>query len=132
MKHLIMATALILAAPSTLLWAQAPGANDPHHQSQTAAPPGPAQSTSPPSQPGMGGAPMMNMMSNMMNNMSMMNMMGMMRTMRMMGSGTAGMATIDRIEGRIAFLRAELKSPRLDECLERLRRCIALECEKAR
>ena len=57
----------------------------------------------------MGGAPMMNMMSNMMHNMSMMNMMGMMRTMRMMGSGTAGMATIDRIEGRIAFLRAELR-----------------------
>ena len=53
--------------------------------------------------------PMMNMMSGMMSNMPMMNMMEMMRTMRMMGPGTAGMATIDRIEGRIAFLRTELK-----------------------
>jgi hypothetical protein len=42
----------------------------------------------------------------------MMNMMGMMRTMGMMGMmgpGSAGMATVDRVEGRIAFLRAELK-----------------------
>ncbi len=53
--------------------------------------------------------PMMNMMSGMMSNMPMMNMMEMMRTMRMMGPGTTGMATIDRIEGRIAFLRTELK-----------------------
>jgi hypothetical protein len=52
---------------------------------------------------------MMNMMSGMMNNMSMMNMMETMRSMRMMGSGGPGMATIDHIEGRIAFLRAELK-----------------------
>lgn len=39
-------------------------------------------------------------------NMSMMNTMGMMQTM---GSGQDGMATIDRVEGRIAFLRTELK-----------------------
>ena len=86
MKRLIMAIVLLLAAPGTLVWAQAPGANDPHHQPQTAAPtPGLAQSTPPLSQPAMGGAPMMNMMNDMMHNMSMMNMMGMMRTMRMMG-----------------------------------------------
>ena len=41
----------------------------------------------------------------------MMNMMGMMRMMGMAGPGMGmgGMATIDRVEGRIAFLRAELK-----------------------
>jgi LTXXQ motif family protein len=40
-----------------------------------------------------------------MGDMPMMNMMGMMRMMEMMGPG---MAAIDRIKGRIAFLRAEL------------------------
>jgi hypothetical protein len=52
---------------------------------------------------------MMNMMHDMMRDMPMMNMMRMMRMMGMMGPGPAGMATIDRVEGRIAFLRAELK-----------------------
>lgn len=66
----------------------------------------PAQPTTPPGQAGMGGMPMMSMMSGMMSNMPMMNMMGM---MRMMGPGMAGMETIDRVEGRIAFLRTELK-----------------------
>jgi len=46
---------------------------------------------------------MMNDMKNMMSGMSMMN------TMGMMGPGMGGMVTIDRIEGRIAFLRTELK-----------------------
>jgi len=51
----------------------------------------------------MGGSmPMMNMMGG---DMPLMNMMAMMRMMEMMG---LGMAAIDRIEGRIAFLRAEL------------------------
>jgi len=54
----------------------------------------------------MGGGPMMNMMGN---NMPMMQMMGMMRMMGSTGSGMGGMATIDRVEGRIAFLRTELK-----------------------
>ena len=60
----------------------------------------------------MGGMPMMGMMKGMMNNMPMMNMMNMMETMqaaKMMGPGMGGMATIDRVEGRIAFLRAELR-----------------------
>ena len=52
---------------------------------------------------------MMNDMKNMMSSMSAMHSMGMMQMMGMMGRGTDGMATIDRIEGRIAFLRAELK-----------------------
>ena len=58
---------------------------------------------------GMGNMPMMNDMKNMMSSMSAMHSMGMMQMMGMMGRGTDGMATIDRIEGRIAFLRAELK-----------------------
>jgi hypothetical protein len=48
-----------------------------------------------------------------MGGMGMMNMMGggsMMEMMRMMGgAGMDGMATIDHVEGRIAFLRTELK-----------------------
>jgi hypothetical protein len=40
---------------------------------------------------------------------NMMNMMDMMRMMGMAGPGMGGMATVDRIEGRIAFLLAELK-----------------------
>ena len=107
MKRLMMTTALMLATATTFVWAQAPAANDPHHPPQTAAPaPAPSQSTPPPGQPATGEMPMMNMMSGMMSNMPMMEMM---RTMRMMGPGTAGMATIDRIEGRIAFLKTELK-----------------------
>jgi hypothetical protein len=51
----------------------------------------------------MGSMPMMNMMG------SNMPMMAMMRTMGMSGPGMGGAATIDRVEGRIAFLRTELK-----------------------
>lgn len=108
MKRL-MATALMLAATTAAACAQAPAAHDAHHPPQTAAPAQPA-----PAQPGMGGQqgmmgdmPMMRMMHDMMRDMPMMNMMRMMRTMGMMGPGTAGI--IDRVEGRIAFLRAELK-----------------------
>ena len=62
------------------------------------------QPAPPPAAQGMMGAmPMMNTMSGM----PMMHM-GMMRMMGMMGSGS-GMSTIDHIEGRIAFLRAEIK-----------------------
>jgi hypothetical protein len=43
------------------------------------------------------------------NNMPMMNMAGMMGMMGPTGLGMGGMATIDRVEGRIAFLRAELE-----------------------
>jgi hypothetical protein len=110
MKRL-MATALMLAATTAAACAQAPAAGDPHHPPQSATPAQPA-----PGQPGTGGQhgmtggmPMMNMMHDMMRDMPMMNMMRMMRGMRMMGPGTSGMSTIDRVEGRIAFLRAELK-----------------------
>jgi hypothetical protein len=53
----------------------------------------------------MGGGGMMN---NMGGKMPMMDMMQKMAMMRQPGGGM-GMATIDRVEGRIAFLRAELK-----------------------
>jgi hypothetical protein len=111
MKRL-MVTALMLAATMAAAWAQAP-AGDPHHPPQAATPTQPAPPA--PGQPGMGGQqgmmgdmPMMSMMHDMMRDMPMMNMMRMMRSMGMMGPGTAG-ALIDRVEGRIAFLRAELK-----------------------
>jgi hypothetical protein len=40
---------------------------------------------------------------------NMMNMMNMMQMMQMMGGQAPGMGMIDHVEGRIAFLRAELK-----------------------
>jgi LTXXQ motif family protein len=102
MRRLMMTMALVLAALSTGAQAQAPAAGDPHHPPQTATPaPAPAQPTPPAGQPGMEGMPMMNMMGGM-------PMINMMRRMRMM-EPDAGMATIDHVEGRIAFLRAELK-----------------------
>jgi hypothetical protein len=80
MKRLAMGTALMLVTTSAT-WAQAPAANEPP---QTTTPvPAQAQSSPPPAQPGPQGMPMMNMMG----------MMGM----------------IDHVEGRIAFLKAELK-----------------------
>jgi hypothetical protein len=86
MKRLMLATVLMVAATGAAL-AQAPA---------------PAQPTPPATQPGVGGMPMMNMMGSI----PMTNMMGMMQMMRMMGPGMAG---IDHVEGRIAFLRTELK-----------------------
>lgn len=122
MKRLIMATAFTVAALSAPTWAQTPtpAEHDSHHPSDSSksgpAPAVPAPSAGQPGmgapQGGMGGMPMMGMMKGMMNNMPMMNMMNMMETMqaaKMMGPGMGGMATIDRVEGRIAFLRAELK-----------------------
>ncbi len=118
MKRLMMATALTVAALAAPAWAQTqkPAEHDSHHPSDsTKSEPAPA---SPPaaSQPGMsapqGGMPMMDMMKGMMSNTPMTNMMNMMETMqaaKMMGPSMGGMATIDRVEGRIAFLRAELK-----------------------
>ena len=104
-----MATALTVAALAVPAWAQAPAEYDHSHSadSEKSAPanPAPGPATAAPQ----GGMPMMNDMKNMMSSMSAMHSMGMMQMMGMMGRGTDGMATIDRIEGRIAFLRAELK-----------------------
>lgn len=122
MKRLMMVTAVTVAALTVPAWAQTPtpAEHDSHHPADSAkSEPAPAPSAPVASQPGMnapqggmGGMPMMGMMKGMMGNMPMMNMMNMMETMqaaKMMGPGMGGMATIDRIEGRIAFLRAELK-----------------------
>jgi hypothetical protein len=120
MKRIMMAAALTVAALTTPTWAQSPAEHDSHHPADSAksapAPANPAPAASQPSmgapQGGMDNMPMMGMMNdmrNMMSSMSMMNSMGMMRTMGMMGPGMGGMATIDRVEGRIAFLRTELK-----------------------
>ena len=74
-------------------------------KNQLPANPAPGSATAAPQ----GGMPMMNDMKNMMSSMSAMHSMGMMQMMGMMDRGMDGMATIDRVEGRIAFLRAELK-----------------------
>ena len=121
MTRLTMATALTVAALAVPAWAQAPAAHDDSHlaDSEKSAPATPAPAPSPSAAApqggagmmggGMGNMPMMNDMKNMMGSMSAMHSMGMMHMMGMMGRGMDGIATIDRIEGRIAFLRAELK-----------------------
>ena len=113
MKYLMMAVGLV-AALTAPTWAQTPAEHDSHHPSDGAkaapVPANPAQSAAQPSmvapQGGMGGMPMMGMMNDMKN---MMSGMSMMNTMGMMGLGMGGMATMDHVEGRIAFLRTELK-----------------------
>ena len=130
MTRLTIATALTVAAIAAPAWAQAPAGHDHPHSAeseksaQAPASPVPAPSPSATAAPqggmgmmggSMGNMPMMGMMNDMkemknaMSNMSMMQSMDMMQRMGMMGSGMSGMATIDRIEGRIAFLRAEFK-----------------------
>jgi LTXXQ motif family protein len=90
MKRAMIPALIAAAALSSSAWAQTP---DPHHPAEAGAPPGATRPTTPP-QAGMGG----------------MDMMRMMQGMRMMGGpGMASMGMIDRIEGRLAFLRAELK-----------------------
>ena len=100
--------ALLLATAVSTSFAQSAGHD--HQQAPKEAPaiqpPAP-----PPEQPGasskmgmMGGG----MMNNAGGKMSMMDMMQRMGMMRQEGGGM-GMATIDRVEGRIAFLRTELK-----------------------
>lgn len=113
MKSLTMA-ALLLAATNTFALAQSPADHEAHHPPESAAP-APAQPTPPAGQPGMGGSQgmmggggMMNMMGGNMPMMNMMQMMGM-RGMGRSCSEMGGMATIDHVEGRIAFLRTELK-----------------------
>ena len=111
----LIAAALLLASASSLSFAQS--ADHQHQHGQKDAPA--AQPSTPQGQTGMGGSGMggsskMGMMGGggMMNNMGgKMPMMDMMQKMGMMRqpSGGMGMATIDRVEGRIAFLRTELK-----------------------
>ena len=115
MMRLMMATALMVAALAAPAWTQAPAPaeHDSHHPADSAkSEPAPATPAPAEGQPGMnappGGMPMMGMMSNMPIT-NMMNMMDAMHAAKMMGPGLGGMAAIDRVEGRIAFLRTELK-----------------------
>jgi hypothetical protein len=104
MKSLPIA-ALLLAAMTATSLAQSAAEHEQHHPQQQDAVPAPTQPAPPASQFGMGmmsGGGMVNMMGN--NMMDMMQMMGMMHT-----GGMGGMAMIDHVEGRIAFLRTELK-----------------------
>jgi hypothetical protein len=98
-----LAAAMLLMAVSSSSWAQS--ATDPPEQKEA---PAATQPTPPAGQPGMGSS------QGMMGSGGMMNMMGgkmpmMQMMMRHSGGGMDGMATIDHIEGRIAFLRTELK-----------------------
>jgi hypothetical protein len=110
MKRLTAAAAMLLATVSTSSWAQSPAEHEKHHpqQEQQEAAPAPAQPKAASGQSGMGqgmmGGGMMNMMGDKMPMMDMMRMTGMMRQ-----SDDGGMGTIDHVEGRIAFLRTELK-----------------------
>jgi hypothetical protein len=101
-----IAIALLLVT-TAFGFAQTPAEHDQHHP-QGAAPtqPGtpPAQAGSAPGMPQGGSPGMMGMMRDMP-----MKHIQMMRQMGMMGQGSSGMAMIERIEGRIAFLRAELR-----------------------
>jgi hypothetical protein len=114
MKPLTLAAALLFATVSSSSWAQSPADHELHHPDQKEAQPTPS-----PSQSGMMGPGMMGGAQGMMGGRGMMdgNMANMMQMMGMMGqrgaetgrSGMSGMATIDHVEGRVAFLRTELK-----------------------
>ena len=106
MKNLSFA-ALLLAVMATTSWAQSAAEHEQHHPQQQDAAPALTQPAPPGSQSGMGMMGSGGMMD-MMGNMSMMNMMQIMEMMHT-GAGMGGMAMIDHVEGRIAFLRTELK-----------------------
>lgn len=122
MRRTPLLAALLLMSVSHPSWAQSSADHQGHHPDQKEAPA--AEPATPPDTQGtmgrsqsmtghtMGGQSatggtasggMMNMMGGRMPMMDMMQSMGMMR------QGGDGMETIDRVEGRIAFLRAELK-----------------------
>jgi hypothetical protein len=120
MKHLTLPVALLLATVSTTSWAQSAADHEAHHPGQNGAPAA-AQPQSPAGQPGMMGQGMMGGPQGMMGRRGMMGgnmpLADMMQMMGMMGqsgtgagcAGMSGLATIDRVEGRIAFLKTELK-----------------------
>src|SRR5260370_14412801 len=119
MRRLTMETAIEVAALTVPVEEQTPADHDAHHPDQKEAPAA-TQPTPPAGQPrtggseGMkGGGGMMEMMAGKMPMMDMMAgkmpMMDMMQMMRQSGAGMDDMATIDHVEGRIAFLRTELK-----------------------
>ncbi|MBR0882872.1 hypothetical protein ABIF65_007896 [Bradyrhizobium japonicum] len=115
MRALTLAAALLVSAIGYSAWAQSDAEHQGHHPDQKeqqkqpepkAAPPDKAGSQRMPGAGMMGGGTMDMMGANMPMS-DMMRMMGMMRQSG--GDGMGGMETIDRVEGRIAFLRTELK-----------------------
>jgi len=117
MKRLTLPVALLLATVSTTSWAQSAADHEAHDPDQKEAPAA-AQPSPPPGQPGMMGQGMMGGPQGMMGGRGMMGgNMPMANMMQMMGqsgaetgcAGMSGMATSDRVEGRIAFLKTELK-----------------------
>ncbi|MBR0714029.1 Spy/CpxP family protein refolding chaperone [Bradyrhizobium liaoningense] len=113
MRSPTLAATLLLTILGSPSLAQSPSEHQSHHPDQKEAPA--ANQTAPPEAPrntgpsqGMMGGGMMNMMGGGMPMSDMMPMMGMMRPSGG-GDGMGGMETIDRVEGRIAFLRTELK-----------------------
>jgi len=115
MKSLTVAAVLLASIPA-LAWAQSAEENEKHHSQQEAVG-APGEPKQPAVRPGMGGPQGMKgggMMGMMAGNMPMTNMMQMMGMMGPSGAETgcadvSGMTMIDHVEGRIAFLRAELK-----------------------
>ncbi len=122
MQRSTLAAAALLSILSYPAWAQSPTDHDAHHPQQTEAL-APTQPAPPAAQSGTGqgmmGQDMMGqgmmrqgMMGQGMMGSGSMNMTGgnmPMMNMGMMGMGMMGMGAVDHIEGRIAFLRAELK-----------------------
>jgi LTXXQ motif family protein len=104
MRYPTLAAALMITALSPSSFAQSPAEHEAHHPQQQNAAPAPTQPAPPAGQSGTGQGMMgQGMMGG-----------GMMNMMQMMGSrqsecAMGGMGTIDRVEGRIAFLRTELK-----------------------
>jgi len=104
MRVLTFATALIVTTLGHSVWAQSPAEHQGHHpdqkeaQEQPKSQAGQPETTGSQRMPGSGG-----MMG------GMMPMMDMMKMMEMMRQSGGGMETIDHVEGRIAFLRTELK-----------------------
>ncbi|HEY7298201.1 MAG TPA: Spy/CpxP family protein refolding chaperone [Xanthobacteraceae bacterium] len=107
MNRLILATWTAIALGGATTWAQTPSADFHHspaagsHSSERAESTPAVGQSGTGEQQGTGGVPMMSMMGNM----PMMPM----EMMRMAAAAMGGMATVDHIEGRIAFLRAELR-----------------------
>lgn len=111
MRALTFVAALLVSTLGCAAWAQSDAEQQGPHLDQKEAPaakpatPPEPQGGTGPSQGMMGGG-MMNMMGG---NMQMPDMMRMMGMMRQSSDGMGGMDSIDHVEGRIAFLKTELK-----------------------
>jgi hypothetical protein len=104
MRVLTLAAALLVTTLGQSVWAQSPAEHQGHHPDQKEAQEQPKSQAGQPETTGSqrmpGGGGMMG---------GMMPMMEMMKMMEMMRQSGGGMETIDHVEGRIAFLRTELK-----------------------